>query len=182
MSAIRTAAPLDKAGLAGDLAYEPSFFITACVSQLALSLTACLLTVFVLQAHSHLLACNYLLGIPNFSAPLKSTFPETKRQISIHSLLNKFVLAARARRSTSSPLLWQSQIEKVSWNSPAVARCNGADNRILEWAIEGKADYIVSGDRYLLELRKFKNIQILRAAKLRWNNQHLTWQRLSNQV
>ena len=43
---------------------------------------------------------------------------------------------------------------------------NGADNRILECAVEGKADYVVSGDRHLLELKKFKGIQILSAAEL----------------
>jgi len=43
---------------------------------------------------------------------------------------------------------------------------NGADNRILECAVEGKADYIVSGDRHLLGLKKYKNIQILSAAEL----------------
>ena len=34
------------------------------------------------------------------------------------------------------------------------------DNRILECAIDGKADYIVSGDKDLLNLGKFKNIPI----------------------
>ncbi|MBN1223091.1 MAG: putative toxin-antitoxin system toxin component, PIN family [Candidatus Aminicenantes bacterium] len=43
---------------------------------------------------------------------------------------------------------------------------NGADNRILDCAIAGKADYIVSGDRHLLELKTFKNVRILRAAEL----------------
>lgn len=43
---------------------------------------------------------------------------------------------------------------------------NGADNRILECAIEGKADYIVSGDRHLIELKKFKDISILRPAEM----------------
>ena len=41
-----------------------------------------------------------------------------------------------------------------------------ADNRILECAFEGKADYIVSGDRHLLELKKFQKIPIVKAAEL----------------
>jgi len=37
-----------------------------------------------------------------------------------------------------------------------------ADNRILECAIEGKADYIVSGDKqHILPLKKFQGIKIL---------------------
>ena len=37
-----------------------------------------------------------------------------------------------------------------------------ADNRILECAIEGKADYIISGDKqHILPLKKFQKIRIL---------------------
>jgi putative PIN family toxin of toxin-antitoxin system len=39
-----------------------------------------------------------------------------------------------------------------------------ADNRILECAVEGHADRIVSGDRHLLSLREFRGIRIVRAA------------------
>ncbi|MEK7376608.1 MAG: putative toxin-antitoxin system toxin component, PIN family [Candidatus Margulisiibacteriota bacterium] len=35
------------------------------------------------------------------------------------------------------------------------------DNRFIEAALEGKADFIISGDRHLLKLGKFKNISIL---------------------
>ncbi len=35
------------------------------------------------------------------------------------------------------------------------------DNRILECAIEGNADIIVTGDKDMLKLRKFKNIKII---------------------
>ncbi len=38
------------------------------------------------------------------------------------------------------------------------------DNRILECAEGFKADYIVSGDRYILELKKYKKIKILNAS------------------
>jgi putative PIN family toxin of toxin-antitoxin system len=40
------------------------------------------------------------------------------------------------------------------------------DNRILECAVEGKADYIVSGDRQLLRLKRFGGIAILGASEL----------------
>jgi len=39
------------------------------------------------------------------------------------------------------------------------------DNRILECAVEGKADYIVSGDRHLLDLKNYAGIRILRASE-----------------
>lgn len=38
------------------------------------------------------------------------------------------------------------------------------DDRIIEAAIDGKADYIVSGDKDLLRLQRFKNVKIIPAA------------------
>ena len=38
------------------------------------------------------------------------------------------------------------------------------DDAILECAVVGKADYLVSGDRHLLSLGRYQNIQILKAA------------------
>ncbi len=35
------------------------------------------------------------------------------------------------------------------------------DNRFLECALESKADYIVSGDKHLLRLRRFEDIEII---------------------
>jgi len=40
-----------------------------------------------------------------------------------------------------------------------------ADNRILEAALEGKVNYIVSGDKHLRKLKEFKGIKILSARK-----------------
>lgn len=40
------------------------------------------------------------------------------------------------------------------------------DNRILECAIEAKADFIVSGDKHLLSLKEFQGIPIIRATEL----------------
>lgn len=40
------------------------------------------------------------------------------------------------------------------------------DNRILEYAVEGNADYIVSGDHHLLRLRRLGRIAILGASEL----------------
>jgi putative PIN family toxin of toxin-antitoxin system len=38
------------------------------------------------------------------------------------------------------------------------------DNMVLECAIEGEAQYIVSGDKHLLELKEYRGIRIIRAA------------------
>ena len=40
------------------------------------------------------------------------------------------------------------------------------DNRILECAVEGDADFIVSGDRHLLTLKKHDNIRIVNSKQL----------------
>jgi putative PIN family toxin of toxin-antitoxin system len=39
-----------------------------------------------------------------------------------------------------------------------------ADNRILECALDGQVDLIVTGDRHLLKLRRFEGIAIVRLA------------------
>jgi putative PIN family toxin of toxin-antitoxin system len=39
------------------------------------------------------------------------------------------------------------------------------DNMVLECAVEGNAQYIVSGDKDLLELKEFRGIRIVRAAE-----------------
>jgi len=38
-----------------------------------------------------------------------------------------------------------------------------SDNIILEAAIESKADYIITGDKHLLKLKKYKNTKIITA-------------------
>ena len=43
-----------------------------------------------------------------------------------------------------------------------VVKADPTDNRILECAQAGEADYIVTGDNHLLRLRQFGNIRILK--------------------
>lgn len=43
-----------------------------------------------------------------------------------------------------------------------VIREDPDDNRVLECAITGKADVIVSGDRHLLDLKSYRNIPVVR--------------------
>jgi putative PIN family toxin of toxin-antitoxin system len=42
-----------------------------------------------------------------------------------------------------------------------IIKVDPSDNKILECGIEAKVKYIVSGDKHLLKLKKFKNIQII---------------------
>ncbi len=40
-----------------------------------------------------------------------------------------------------------------------------ADNKVLECGLEGKADYIITGDRHLLNLKRFGKTEILTASE-----------------
>ncbi|MDP2755511.1 MAG: putative toxin-antitoxin system toxin component, PIN family [Nitrospirota bacterium] len=45
----------------------------------------------------------------------------------------------------------------------SVIEADHTDNIFLECATDGKADYIISGDKHLLDLGTYKDIQILKA-------------------
>jgi putative PIN family toxin of toxin-antitoxin system len=49
-------------------------------------------------------------------------------------------------------------------NNPATIKEDPADNAILAAAIDGHADFIVSGDQHLLVLREYQGIKILAPA------------------
>lgn len=44
-----------------------------------------------------------------------------------------------------------------------VVLADTTDNKFIEAAIQGKTDYIVSGDKHLLDLKKYKSIPIITA-------------------
>jgi len=46
-----------------------------------------------------------------------------------------------------------------------VIKKDPSDNIFLECAVDGKADFIVSGDKHLLKLKKFRNIKIVTPRK-----------------
>ena len=43
----------------------------------------------------------------------------------------------------------------------AVVKKDPSDNKIIECALEGNADYIISGDKHLLEIKKYKEVEII---------------------
>lgn len=47
----------------------------------------------------------------------------------------------------------------------SIVRADKSDNKIIEAAIESKANYIVTGDRHLLQIRKYQQIKILSPAE-----------------
>ncbi len=59
--------------------------------------------------------------------------------------------------------LYQPEHLVVSEERITIVRRDPADNLVLEAAVAGNADAIVSGDSDLLRLRVFRGIQILRA-------------------
>lgn len=46
-----------------------------------------------------------------------------------------------------------------------VVKADKKDNKIIEAGVEGAADYIISGDKHLLEIKKHQNIKIVSPAK-----------------
>jgi putative PIN family toxin of toxin-antitoxin system len=64
-------------------------------------------------------------------------------------------------------LAWIHQPEHVAYpvEHIHVIKTDPADNLVLDAAIAGAADVIVSGDRHLLELGVFRNVQIMTARR-----------------
>jgi len=58
----------------------------------------------------------------------------------------------------------ESFSEKVSPQNKLSVIPYAPDNRILECALSGNADYIISGDRHLTDLKEFQGIKIINPA------------------
>jgi putative PIN family toxin of toxin-antitoxin system len=56
------------------------------------------------------------------------------------------------------------QSELVEINEPVIACRDSKDDKFLELAVNGKADYLISGDRDLLVLHPFRDIPIITPA------------------
>lgn len=48
-----------------------------------------------------------------------------------------------------------------------IIKMDSDDNRILECALAGNVDYIISGDNHLLNLKEFRSIKIVRASEIK---------------
>jgi putative PIN family toxin of toxin-antitoxin system len=68
-------------------------------------------------------------------------------------------------RSVASALTRIRDAAEMVSPQQTVSECaDPDDNRILEAALEGEADCIVSGDKHLLRMKSFRGIQILTAS------------------
>ena len=61
-----------------------------------------------------------------------------------------------------SQIIQQSELIEIA--EPIIACHDRKDDKFLEVAVNGKADYLITGDRDLLVLHPFRNIQILTPA------------------
>lgn len=59
-----------------------------------------------------------------------------------------------------SIFILKAEIIKVKTKLDIIER-DPLDNKFLECALDGKVDYIITGDKHLLELKKYKKIKIV---------------------
>ena len=64
-----------------------------------------------------------------------------------------------------SLLLRKSTVTSVSGNLKVILK-DPDDNIVLLTAVNGKADYIISGDKHLLALRKFEGIEVVTISQM----------------
>jgi len=56
------------------------------------------------------------------------------------------------------------QLVVPAQNNPTIAR-DPADDAVLACALAAQADYIVSGDAHMLDLKQYRDMPIIRAAE-----------------
>lgn len=78
---------------------------------------------------------------------------------------DKFTIANAQIDLFISLLLRKSTVASVSGNLDVISE-DPDDNVVLLTAVNGKADYIVSGDKHLLALRKFEGIAIVTISQM----------------
>lgn len=84
--------------------------------------------------------------IAEFLGVMKLKFPS--REATILNTLNELTL------------LWEV-VSTQGWPALCVIAADPADNRVLECALAASADCIVSGDKHLLDLKRYRNVAIL---------------------
>ncbi|MBI4332439.1 MAG: putative toxin-antitoxin system toxin component, PIN family [Chloroflexi bacterium] len=62
-------------------------------------------------------------------------------------------------------LVWKGRVVEPKQRF-TVVQDDPSDNKFLEAAVEGNADFIVSGDKHLKSLKNFKEIQIVSPAEM----------------
>lgn len=83
--------------------------------------------------------------------------------------LDKFQLKLKNANITINEVVGKymeiSELADISGRVKAV-KSDPDDDKVLECAVNGKADFVVSGDRHLLELRAYRGIRIITAKEM----------------
>jgi len=75
--------------------------------------------------------------------------------------INKLLeLSGVSEREILQNIIESSEVVKPTFKLKVIKE-DLEDNRILDCALQAKAEFIVSGDRHLLKLKKFKKIKIV---------------------
>ena len=77
-------------------------------------------------------------------------------------LKNKFAWDDEAVRGALRVVGWHAELVKPATRLRVLE--DDADNRVLECAVEGRAEWITSGDHHLLSLKEFRGIPIVRVS------------------
>ncbi len=78
---------------------------------------------------------------------------------------NKFDMPAEEIKKLLDILLSHSHLVEPKTKVNAVKE-DEADNKIIECAIDGKAEFIVTGDHHLLKLKEYRGIRIITPTEL----------------
>jgi len=79
-------------------------------------------------------------------------------------LLNKFKLPPEKVKEFLEIIIFSSTIVYPKKKLEIVKR-DPADNKIIECAVEAKVSFIISGDKHLLEIKKYNGIKIITPKK-----------------
>lgn len=94
------------------------------------------------------------------SAEILSEF----NQVAERPKLRKYVSSRRLRRFNQL-LIQRAEVAEVRTRLPRLTE-DPDDNKILEAAVDGKADYMVSGDKHLLSLRELRGVRIVNVGRM----------------
>jgi len=84
-----------------------------------------------------------------------------------NKLIQKFHFPQKEIKQFATDLKNFSQIVKID-KTLNVIKNDPADNFILETAVAGRANLIITLDRHLLKLKKYQNIGIIHLKTLKW--------------
>ena len=89
---------------------------------------------------------------------------EISRTLDYHRLREVYESVNVNRQQLVETVLLIGKLVQVG-SKVEVVEADPSDNKILDCALTSKADFIVSGDKHLLRLKKFRNTQILTVAE-----------------